>query len=225
MPRAYHPEVGRPRPRQPETAIDPPQHAAAVEKLAVGEDRAEVRLGIEVVLHTADKILGRLTEAAVGLIVDVAGRLVVGGQHTHRQPAGLAGQLRAPHRVDDGSRVYEGHRTREGEDLGALDEEWPKLPEKEWESAIHLDLRPVRLDLREVGVDGEVGGQVRSDAVFDVQSRVGVGVLGYEAPGRIVERPELYGGEGREKLEVAAGREVGHPLHHAHLTHEAGHIT
>ena len=57
--------------------------------------------------------------------------------------------------------MYEGDRARKREDLRALDEERPKLAEEERETLVHFDLRPVRLDLRKVGVEGEVGSQIR----------------------------------------------------------------
>ena len=55
----------------------------------------------------------------------------------------------------------------EVEDAAALEEEVALLREEQAE-AREVDLLLVDLDLREVGVDGEVGGQVRRDAVLDV---------------------------------------------------------
>ena len=53
----------------------------------------------------------------------------------------------------------------EVEDAAALEEELP-LSRKEQVEAGQVDLLLVNLDLREVGVDGEVGGQVLRDAVL-----------------------------------------------------------
>ena len=98
----------------------------------------------------------------------------------------------------------------------ALEEKWPELREEERKPLVHLDLRPVRLDLREVGVIGEVERQVRGDAVLEVESALRLALLA-EAAGVRVERTDLDRREGRQELEVPAGRQPVQPIDQTHL--------
>ena len=108
------------------------------------------------------------------------------------------------------------------EDLGALEEERPQLRIEKGEALVELDLRPVRLDLREVGIEREVRGQVRGDAVLEVDAPFRRRIGGGEVPAGGVDRAELNGRERRQDLDVAARRQAGQPFQHAHLGQEAG---
>ena len=147
----------RVRVAQAEVAVEPGHLVRAVREFAAGDDGADVRLRIQVVAHAADERLRRLPQPALGHVVRVAGRLVVGVHHPDGRVAGLAGQLRPVARIDDGPRVHQVDRAAELEDLGALQEERPQLGIEEREALVHLDLGAVRLDLREVGVERHVG--------------------------------------------------------------------
>ena len=156
-------------------------------------------------------------ERGIGRIVEVAWSLIAGEQHAERRPPLLAGHLHAVLRIDDGARVDEGYWTTDREDAGALEEERAEFGIEQREPLVGFDLRLVGFHLREVGVQREVRRHVRGDAVLDVDPRVGVGIPGGEAAGRFFDRSELHGGEGRQELEIAAGRQVGHAFEEPHL--------
>ena len=65
---------------------------------------------------------------------------------------------------------------REVEHAAAFEEELALLRQEQVE-ARQVDLLLVDLDLREVGVDGEVGGEIRGDAVLHVAADVAVLVV------------------------------------------------
>jgi len=69
--------------------------------------------------------------------------------------------------------VNELDRRGELEDLGAFEEERAQLVEEERKPLIHRDLRLVRLDLREIWIDREIGGEVGGDAVLQIQPGLG----------------------------------------------------
>ena len=63
----------------PEIAVDARESAEAIVKLAVGEDRPDERLGVEVVPHSTDKRLRGSTETRIEGIFELeAGGLIVG---------------------------------------------------------------------------------------------------------------------------------------------------
>ena len=136
----------------------------AVQELAIGHDRANRRLRIHVVKRPTDEGIGCLIEERVVDIIHVTGSPIVGGHHTERDGADLTRQLQPVIGVYDRTRMYEGDRRRKTEDLSALQEKRPQLPEKEWEPLVDLDLGAIRFDLGEVGVDRKVGGEVRCDS-------------------------------------------------------------
>ena len=208
---------------QAEIAVETGHLVGAVGKLAAGEDGAHIRLGVQVVAHAPHERLRRLARGAVDDVVGVTRRLVVRIHDADGRVAGLAGQLRAVARVDDRARVHQIDRPAELEDLGALQEERPQLRIEQREAPVHLDLRPVRLDLRKVGVERHVCGQIRRDAVLEVQPALRPGAVVREPAGR-VELAELHRRERRQDLDVAAGRQSGHAVEHAHLRQEPGHL-
>ena len=209
---------------QTELAVDAADATVAVHEFAVGRDHANMGLAVQVVPRAPHHELGVVAECRIRRI-PLAGRFVVRHQDPHRRPPDLASQLPASVRVDEGSRVDQLHRRGELEDVLALEKEGTQLRKEERVALVDVDLRLVRFDLREVGVRREVGGQVRRDAVLDVDASLRVGSLPHPVPRRAVERSVLNGGEGREDLEVAARRQVRHPFEHAHLRHEALHVT
>ena len=181
-------------------------------------------LRVEVVARPADDDAGALVEAAPPRLHPPARRLVVGEHQADRRVADLAGQLRAQVRVDERARVHEVDRSGNVEDLRPLEEERPQLGIEQREPLVDLDLRKVGLDLREVRVEREVGRQVRREAVLDVQAGLRVRAGADEPPRGVVDRLEADGGERRQELQVAARRQVRHPLEHAHLLHEAADV-
>ena len=211
-------------PAEPELRVGAGHAAVHVEELAVGDERPDVRLRVEVVARPANQHPGVLAVPALAGVVPPSRRLVVGRHHPEGRVPHLAGQLGAQVRVDEGARVHEVDGRGKLEDLGPLQEEGPQLGEEEGEPLVDLDLRQVGLDLREVGVAGEVGGQVRRDAVLDVQAHLGVRAPVDQRARAPIEQLVADGGERRQDLEVAAGGEVGHALEHAHLPHEALHV-
>ena len=144
---------------EPELTVDSRHAAVRVEELAVGHDRADVRLRVDVVAGPPDDEVRRFAEAVRVRVVELAGRLVVGHQNAERRVAGLAGELGADLRVDDGLGVDEVRAARRAEDLLSLEEERPQLGEEERVALVGLYLGAIRLDLREVGIEGEVGGE------------------------------------------------------------------
>ena len=209
---------------QPEIAVDPGQPAVAVEEFAVGERRADVRLGVQVVAHTADERLRGLAGCARHGIFRVARGFVVRVHHAEGRFAGFAGQLRAVPRIDDRARVHDPDRRPDVEYLGALEEERPQLRIEEVEALVHLDLGAIRLDLGKVGIERHVRREVRRDAVLEVDAALRLRIVVDEAA-RVVEPPELHRRERRQNFDVAAGRQAGHPLQYAHLRKEPGNFT
>ena len=197
---------------QPEARVDAAHAVVVVPELARRHDGAHVRLGVEVVARPPDEGLGGGPEARVRGVVEPPRRLVVRDDDAERRPADLAGQLAAEARVDDGPRVQQGQRRGGLEDLLAFEEERALLGVEEREALVGLDLRLVRLDLREVGVVGHVRGQVRRDAVLDAHPQVAERIVVVERPARRVERAEPRAGQLGQDLQVAALRQVGEPL-------------
>ena len=173
-------------------------------------------------------LMTRFPSASTDTYVECHDHLEEATQHTPRQTHGapgarrvLPGQLRPDVRVHERPRVHQIDRRDELEDLRSLQEEGPQLGKEQGEALVDLDLRQVRLDLREVGVAGEIRRQVRRDAVLDVHAAFRVGAAVDEVASLAVHGAVLDGGERRQDLQVAAGGQVGHPLEHAHLRHEA----
>ena len=202
-----------------EAAVDEPDAAVAVEEPAGGHERPDVRLGIEVVASPADEDVRAGAVRRVGRILDGARGHVVRHQQPHR---GLAGDLPAVVRVDDRAGVHERHGATDIEDFRAFEEEGAQLGIEQRKALVDLDLRLVRLDLREVRVERDVGCHVRRDPVLQVDAPLGLRVLGDEVTVRCVERAELNRREGRHDLDVAAGRHARHAVEHAHLREESG---
>ena len=88
----------------------------------------------------------------------------------------------------------ESHAAAELEDAAAFQEEIALL-RKAQRKARQVDLLLVDFDLREVGVVGEVGGQVRRDAVLQIAAEVGIPslVTGGDARRSVVDRALTYG--------------------------------
>ena len=92
---------------------------------------------------------------------------------------------------------------RKAEDAPSLEEELALLGEEQREAGqVHLPL--VHLDLREVGIEREVGGQVTGDAVLDVEAARAAALVDY------LRRGGQVGGQASDgvglDLEVAARR-------------------
>ena len=210
-------------PAQPEAPVDAGHPVVVGAELARGHDGPEIRLGVEVVAGASeDGLRGRAVLRVRG-VVETARRLVVGHDETQRGLAHLAGQLAAEAGVDDGAGVDQGHGRRGLEDLLPLEEERALLGVEQGEPLVGLDLRPVRLDLREVGVVGDVGGQVRGEAVLHAEPQLAGGVVGRVLAAAGVERAEPEPGHLGQELEVAAQRHVGQALEGAELRELAGH--
>ena len=211
-------------PVEPEPPVDPADAGVVVPVLPRGGHGADVGLRIEVVAHASDERLREAPEGRVRHVVEPSRGLVVGDEHAQRHVADLPGELRPVARVDDRARVHEVDRGGRGEDLLALQEERPLLGIEEREALVHLDLRPVRLDLREVGVVGQVERQVGGDPVLDAHADLAQRVLVAEAAGVPIERADLEARERRQELQVAARRQVRQPLQHPHLGQLAGDV-
>ena len=218
-PRVEHRQ--RRRAAQAEAAVDGRDAAVGVQELPVGRHDPDGGFRVQIVPGAPDEYPGRLAEGVGGKVVPLAGRLVVGDQHPEGGVADLAGQLRAVPRIDDGAGVQQVDLPGQREDLLALEEEGTQLGEEQGVPLVDLDLRGVRLDLREVGVVGEVGGQVRGHPVLHVQGAFGLRLL-VERPRRGVERPVPDRGDRRQNLQVAARGQVREPVEQAHLGQEAG---
>ena len=167
------------------------------------------------------KVCAVFPKPASPRIIEAPGRPVVRRENPGGDPSDLPAQLRPVVRIDDRSGMHHGDGCLDPEDLGTLDEEGPKLAVEEGKALVDLDLGPVGLDLREVRVDGEVGREIRRDPVLDVQPGIGIRVLVHEPGERRVELAVLDRGQGGEELEVAARRDVRHPLEDPHLREEA----
>ena len=203
---------------EPHVGVEREHPAVAVHEVAVRERRADERLRVEVEAGAADGDVGGPAERRVRRIVALARRLVVGEEHADRTAAHLAAHLPAVTRIDDGPGMDRRDRREDVEDLLPLQEERPQLGIEERKALVDVDLRQVRLDLREVGVDGEVGGQVRGDAVLQVEPGLGDVVVDKGAGG--IERAETERGDRRQDLQVAAGRQIGQPVEDSHLGEE-----
>ena len=79
------------RSAEPELAVDAAYPAVLVEERPVGDHRADVGLGVEVVPRPPDQHAGALVVAPVTHPDPPPGRLVVGEHHAERCPAHLAG--------------------------------------------------------------------------------------------------------------------------------------
>src|SRR6266513_6033416 len=84
--------------------------------------------------------------------------------------ADLAGAARAPARRIDVARV--GDLQRRVEEVEAFEEERPLLREEDREAPVRRDLRDVRLDLREIGVERHVDGLVLRRRPLHVETGV-----------------------------------------------------
>ncbi len=200
--------------------------------LAVDDDGAELRRREQVALHAdhAEVLAGGFARASIGL----AERRVVGldVHRTERPGAGPSRQLAArenrhlapvlepdtpaveqlqqprvgvgvatgQHRAD-GAEVERGRAL--GEELALLGEEQRKPRE--------VDDLLVGLDLREVGLECQVGLQVRREADAGVEAVVGVGVG--RCLGVVVTRHRRR--DVGQQLELAARLHVGEPAEHA----------
>ncbi len=153
--------------------IETTKLALTVEKTSIRDDGADMRFAVEVVLNPSDKRLRGLAKQRVGGAVYVAGAFVVGSEHPDGELAGLARQLGPEQRIDDGARVDQRDRGSDLKDLVAFDEERSQLGKEQWESLIDLDLRTIRLDLGEIGVEREVDHHVRRQAVLQVHAPFG----------------------------------------------------
>src|SRR5256885_11034178 len=86
---------------------------------------------------------------------------------------------RPPPRRGDGARVN--RLQRRGQEIDALQEERPLLGEEDGEALVGGDGGHVRLDLREVGIDGAVHRGVLIRGPLQIESAVGAGLIGPEA--------------------------------------------
>ena len=211
----------RRRAAQAEPAVHGRDPAVGVEELPARRHHPHGRFRVQIVPGAPREHLGPLAVRAVGGVVPPARLLVVGDEHPEGRVADLAGQLAAVARVGDGAGVQQVDLPRHREHFLAFEEEGAQLGEEEGEPLVDLDLRAVRLDLREVGVVGEVGGQVRGHPVLHVHRALGLRLL-VERPRRLVQRPEPDRGHRRQDLQVAARRQAGEPVEQAHLGQEAG---
>ena len=206
----------------PEAPVDSGHAAVGAEELAVGDDPAEITFRVEVVAGAPDEELAVLTERRRGRVVQSSGGLIVGDQHAERGVAGLPRQLGAELRVDDGARVDQVEAAGRVEDLLAFEKERTQLAKEERKPPVDLDLRPVGLDLGEVGIHGEVGGQIRRHAVLDVEPDIRLHVALFESV--VGELAELDGSGGRQDFEIPAHGQPPQLSDHSHLRHEAGDI-
>ena len=201
-------------------AADP---AVLVHELAVGHDQTDARLRVEVVAHTPEHVGRRLAECGVVGRVGLARRLIVGDEEADGGLANLAGNFRAVAWVDDRAGVHDRDRAGDVEDFLSLEEERTQFLEEQREALVQVDLRAVRFNLREVGVEGEVERQVRGEPVFHAEAPfLDVGVA--ERPGRGVAQLAADRRDGGQDLEVAAHRELTHAVERAHLREEAEHV-
>ncbi len=217
--RADGTEPERGRIIEPEVTVHAAQPAVSGQELAVGDNRPQVRLSVQVVAHPAHEHVGGLAERRVAGIVEVPRRLVVGEQQPKRGVPDLARDLSAVARVNDGPGIHEVHRPSHTEDLLAFEKEGAELGEKQRESLVHFDLRPVRFDLREIRVVGEVQGEIRREPILEIDPAFGLR-LGRERGRTLVQPTRLDGGDRRQDLEVTAGRQSGHPVEEPHLREE-----
>jgi hypothetical protein len=216
-------EVQLRRAAQTELPVDARGSAVAVEELAVGHQRADVRLGVQVVTGAASEYLGRLARGRIRVVSIVSRRRIVGHEEANRRASYLAGEFGPVARVHDGPRVQPGHRREHIKDLLPFQEERAELGEEQWEPLVERDLRDIGFDLGKVGIKCEVGREVRAHPVLDVQSGLGCEV-GRGGAGRVIPRLEPDRGDGGEDLQVPAGGDTGHPLEDTHLGQEPGDI-
>ena len=207
---------------QPQPTVHAAHPVVVVDELPISRDRADIRVAVQVIPHAPDERLRGASERRVGLVYP-SRRLVVGHEHAHGSPADLAGELAPVTRVDHRPRVDQGGRRRGGENLLPLEEERPLLGVEQREPLVDLDLRPVGLDLRKIGVVGEVEREIRGQAVFHAYPYLAQRVFLGEVPvGR--QRAGLDAGNGRQDLEIAAGGQVGQTVQHPHLRQLAGDV-
>ena len=112
------------------------------------------------------------------------GRVVGGEEEAEGVAPALARQLDRDVGVNDGARV-DGRELR-AEDFDAFEEEGALLLEEDGEALVGRVDRGVGLDLREVGVDGEVERRVGVDAELGRQA-------GVEADGAVDEAAGVSG--------------------------------
>src|SRR6185437_6254601 len=101
---------------------------------------------------------------------EVPGRVVAGDQETEGIAAALPGQLYGGIRIDDRPRM---HRLQwRLQDFDAFEKEWPLLFKENREALIGGDDSFVRLDLREVRVQGHIERHRRRNAKLHGQARI-----------------------------------------------------
>ena len=81
---------------------------------------------------------------------------------------------------------------------------------------VHLDLRAVGLDLREVGIVSEIERQVGCQPILEIEAALRLCGLGKPAGGG-VQAADLHRRHRRQQLEVAAGGQPADPLEQPHL--------
>src|SRR5438105_363536 len=84
-------------------------------------------------------------------------RAIIDGQSADGPASEASGEARACSRIGDAAREKQIHRR--AEESGVLEKEGPLLRKEHFESLIDGDLRLVRFDFAEVGIEGEVGSQ------------------------------------------------------------------
>src|SRR5213596_3340738 len=106
-----------------ELTVETARAAVGIEEFAIGENRADVGFGIEVVTHPAERELRILIERGIARIIQLARRFVIGDNQAERQLANFAGELGAVARIDDRPRVHQVDRTLEPENLLTFEKE------------------------------------------------------------------------------------------------------
>lgn len=157
--------MGRPQAQRP---VDATESTVSVQKLPVGHQHSEVRLGIEVVSDPPEHDLRRLAERRIVSIVRLARGLIIGKNERQSRSTELPGELRTVLGLDDRPRLDERDRTRDSEKLLPLEKERPQFRVVDRKPLVDLDLRAIGLDLRKIWVVGEVERRIRRDAVLDI---------------------------------------------------------
>ena len=159
-----------------EAPVNAGQLVVLLDEVVAGRDEADVRLLAYVVLQAQDADVGVLVEEAEVIRIEPfvtakVTRPVVGSEEqAEGVAAALARQLDRELGVDNGARVH--RRQRRLKNVDTFEEERALLLEEDREALVRGDNRLIGLDLREVGVVGEVEHEVGGESEFHRHAEV-----------------------------------------------------
>src|SRR5690606_5962788 len=208
--------VGHPVLGELELAIDAGHAIEAFVQLAGDEGATEAVLLAEVLVAADHAYVGLLALERIAVQAIEAGCLIVHQHGTKAEVALAARQAQTAFGVDDAA--GEQKNRVGGEEVGVLHEEGAALGVLYFKALVHGHLRFVRLDLREVRVQGHVQhpGVVEDELGVDAHVVFGLALQAGPADSTLVDGLHIAGKDEGNDLVVVAG------LHAADAGHQRG---